>query len=163
MLIKKVPLTETEKKLLKKVLIIRIVLGVIFLTPLITGLAFFTCNSVISLLEKNYELVNFICIIISAVSCYLLYKFVVPFYKNTLQNVEASNKLVIETYILSVKERYTTKGMHYIVATENLTIDSWHVAILSSSLPFNEMKVNMKIKIYQLENNRLDVLYIEKI
>lgn len=161
--IKRLPLTETDKKLLKRVLKIRIILGIIFLIPLLAGLGMLSYNSILALRENNYDYMTFISIIISVVSCYLLYKFVMPFYKNSLQNVEASNKLVNETYISAIKEKYTTKGMHYVVETENIIINSSQVAILSISLPFNEMKVNMKIKIHQLENNSTDILYIEKI
>lgn len=160
--IKRLPLTETDKKLLKRILKVRIILGIIFLIPLLAGLGLLSYNSILAIRENNYDFMTFVGIIISVVCCYLLYKFVMPFYKNSLQNVQASNKLVVETYISAIKEKYTTKGMRYVVETDNIIINSWQVAILSISLPFNEMKVNMKIRIHQLENNSTDILYIEK-
>ena len=159
--ITKLPFTEIDKKVLKTAFRNRIIIGVLFLIPLLAGLGLLSYNSILDFKENNYDFMTFAGIFISLVSGYLFFKFVIPFYKNSFKNVQASNKLVIETYISAIKEEHTNKGMRYVVETDDITIYSWQVAILSSSLPFNEMKVNMKIKIHQLENNNTDILYIE--
>jgi cytochrome c biogenesis protein CcdA len=158
----KMQLSENDKKILKRVFKIRITLGFFFLIPLLFGLALLLYNSIVDLKENNQDFMTFVGIIISVFSGYLFYKFVIPFYKNSYKNILANNKLVIETKICTIKESYTKKGVRYVVETDDIIINSWQVAILSSRLPFSEMKENMKIKIHQIETNSTDILYIEK-
>ncbi len=158
----KTQLSEDDKKILKRVFKIRISLGFFFLIPLALGLLLLLYISVVDLKENNYDFMTFAGIIIFVFAGYLFYKFVIPFYKKSFKNIRANNKLIIETKICSIKENYTQKGVRYVIETDDISINSWQVAILSSRLPFNEMKENMKIKIHQIETNSTDILYIEK-
>ncbi|MGU3375024.1 hypothetical protein [Chryseobacterium sp. M5A1_1a] len=106
----------------------------------------------------TYYFLAFISIII-----FLIIKFVIPFYKNSFKNLKREDKLVVDTVVLSITQKMTSMGSKYNIQTDYRYIDGWAIStIMRPSLPFHEMHVNMPITIHCFEDNKMDILYIEK-
>ncbi|WP_316804460.1 hypothetical protein [Pedobacter nototheniae] len=163
MVIKEEPLTESERKKLKFILKARLVLGLI-ISPFIILIFVFMGAIIIDDMSSHtaggstYFAVGFTAIVV-----FLILRFVIPFYKNSFKNLKIDHKLVVYTTVLSVDQRWTSKGYKYSIETEYRSIDSWSITtVMQPSLPFSEMRANMAITIHCLKDNPTDILYIEK-
>ncbi|MGU3375025.1 hypothetical protein [Chryseobacterium sp. M5A1_1a] len=161
--IRKVPLTVEEKKKLRFLFKLRLILGLFFLPLLLLGTGLLCITAINDIIRGTPDGSTYFGITFSCIIVFLFFRFVFPFYKNSFKNLKRQDKLVVDTVILSVKQRITSKGLKYIIQTEYRDLDPWSIStIMQPSLPFNEMHVNMPITIHCFEDNKTDILYIEK-
>lgn len=161
--IRKEPLTTREKKKLKLLFKSRLILGLLFLPLLLLGIGFPCITAIKDIISKTSDRSTYFSIVFASIIAFLFFRFVVPFYKNSFKNLKREDKLVIDTIVLSATQRLTGKGYKYSVQTEHSYLDSWAITIIMSpSLHLKDMCNNMLITIHCLEDNNVDILYIEK-
>lgn len=162
--IRKEPLTAEEKKKLKFLLKSRLIIGSIMITPIILFIFIGMGTAIIhDITDGLADGSTYFCFVFISIVVFLIIRFVIPFYRNSFNNLKQEDKLVIDTVVLSVKQRWTSKGYKYSVQTEYRPIDSWAITtIMQPSLHLRDMYVNMPITIYCLKDNMVDILYIEK-
>ncbi|KFF24957.1 hypothetical protein [Chryseobacterium vrystaatense] len=162
--IRKEPLTAEEKKKLKFILKVRLIIGSFFIAPL-TVLMFISMGAVIvqDITNRTADGWTYFCLAFLLIIVLLIIRFVIPFYRKSLKNLKWKDKLVVDTIVLSVKQKLTGKGYKYVIETEYRYLDSWSITtVMQPSLPFHEMHANMSITIHCFEDNKTDILYIEK-
>ncbi|KFF21989.1 hypothetical protein [Chryseobacterium sp. JM1] len=161
--IRKEPLTAEERKKLKFALKARVIIGLIFITLLIPAFILMGLAAVQDIMSGTPDGGTYFCIAIIFFCVFLIIRFVIPFYKNSFKNLKRKDKLVVDTVILSISKKWTNKGFKYSIQTEYRSIDSWSVTtLITSSLPYHEMYVNMLVTIHCFGDNSVDILYIEK-
>ncbi|MCT2406445.1 hypothetical protein NZD88_02605 [Chryseobacterium antibioticum] len=161
--IRKEPLTAEEKKKLRFVLKTRLIIGAFFCPLLILGFILIGVNAINDMINGTPDTGTYFGIVLICAIVYLMIRFVIPFYKKSIKNLKREDKLVVNTVVLSVEQKWTSKGYKYLIQTEYRYIDSWSTTtIMKPSLPFHEMGVNMPITIHCFEDNKTDILYIEK-
>lgn len=162
--IRKAPLTAEEKKKLKFILKVRLIIGSFFIAPL-TILMFILMGTTIihDITSGTTDGGTYFCFAFLSIIVFLIIWLVIPFYKNSFKNLKREDKLVVDTIVLSVKQKLTSKGYKYVIETEYRYIDPWSITtVMQPSLPFHEMHANMPITIHCFEDNKTDILYIEK-
>lgn len=161
--IRKERLSAEEKLKLKFLLKTRLIIGAVIAPMIILIFILMGITVIHAVTSRLYDGRTYFCLVFIAVIIFLMIRFVIPFYKNSFNNIKQKNKLVIDTVVLSATQKWTRRGYKYSVQTEYRHIDSWAITtILQPSLHLRDMQVNMPITIHCLENNMIDILYIEK-
>ncbi|GGI28575.1 hypothetical protein [Pedobacter mendelii] len=162
MRITKTPLLKSDMQLLNRAYRIRLWLGILFILPITLAT---TAVAYLIIQELRSEQITTLVVcgsIFVFIIIYLLKRFVIPFYLNSYKNLSSKEKIIVETNIINIESRVTSRGIKFIVDTEYRFIDSWSVSILKTELNYNEMFQGMSIKIHCLENNKIDILYITR-
>jgi hypothetical protein len=163
MIIKTQPLSAEEKKKLRLVFRFRLIFGLIIAPLLIGGLGFLSMQAADQIRSGTSDGMSFFALALTALVIFLIFRFVVPFYRNSFKNLKLRDKLVVDTIVLKIEQRTTNKGQKYAIQTEYMYIDSWAISpIMKQRLYLHEMYVNMPITIHCLAGNMTDILYIEK-
>lgn len=154
------PLSDNEKKLFRKAFKIRVIFSILFISPLL----FFIIDYVSS---PYYDFeISFFPIAIIALICFLVFKYVIPFYRRSYKNLKEENKLIISTFVTNIEPGWIYSGSRqYVIQTEYRRIDPWSISILDNNpiFIFSEVYVGMPIEIHCLENNKTDILRIKKL
>lgn len=161
--IRKEPLTPEEKKKLKFILKVRIIIGAFFGLPLTAGFILMGTYITNDIISGTSDGMTYFSLVLVIIILFLIIRFVIPFYKNSFKNLTRKDKLVVDTIVISVTQRWTSKGYKYSVQTEYRSLDSWAMTtVMQPSLHLKDMRAKMPITIHYLEDNRVDILYIEK-
>lgn len=130
---------------------------------LIPGFTFLSMHAIGDIRKGEGDVMSYFGLALTAFTLCLIIRFVIPFYKNSFKNVKRQDKLVVDTVVLAIKKRTTSKGIKYLIETEFRYLDPWAIStIMRPSLPYHEMRVHMPITIHCFEDNKIDILYIEK-
>jgi|EndMetStandDraft_2_1072991.scaffolds.fasta_scaffold211599_2 hypothetical protein len=158
------PLSEDEKKTLKKAFKIRFILAVFFLLPLFCLLLITSNITIQQFVNSDYDGMSFFVLGLIIIVVFLVFKYVIPFYMKAYKNTKEINKLVIATHVINLEKKITPKGIRHIITTEYRTIDQWTTSILDHQTPFyfSDAYVGMSLEIHCLENNKTDILRIKK-
>lgn len=161
--IRREPLTTEEKKKLKFILKVRLIIGAFFGLPLTAGFILMGTSITDDIISGTSDGMTYFSLVLVIIVLFLIIRFVIPFYKNSFKNLIRKDKLVVDTIVISAAQRWTSKGYKYSVQTEYRSLDSWAMTtVMQPSLHLRDMSVNMPITIHCLEDNRVDILYIEK-
>lgn len=154
------PLSDHEKKLLRRVFKIRVIFSLIFLLPILFMIFIATLDDS---LFSYYDVMSFFPIALISLVCFLIFKYAVPFFINSYKNTKETKKMVIVTKVENI-ERTIFKGVRYVVKTDYKTIDSYAISIIDNQPPFlfSDLYIGMLIEIHCLENNKIDILKIKK-
>ncbi|MCL7987423.1 hypothetical protein M8998_05665 [Sphingobacterium sp. lm-10] len=163
MTVNKEPLSIAEKAALKKLYSMRMIVGATLIFPLLLGCLIIAINSLWSYVAGNQDAGDFFGVVIVIVCAYLFFKFGLPFYKQTLSNIRATHKIVIDTYIVDLQIAFTPGvGHSYVVFTEaDRPVRSTRTSLVNPEYEYKDMKVGDKIRIHCMENNQTDILHIE--
>lgn len=162
MKITKAPLSENDLKLLSRAYRIRLWFGIIFVLPLMLVIIGIACFVIQEVINKQFTILVISGIIFVLSIVYLIKRFAIPFYINSYKNLSSKEKIIVETKIINIENRVTSKGIKFIVDTDYMCINSWSVSILKTELNYNEMFRDMDIKLHCLEHNKIDILYITR-
>jgi hypothetical protein len=160
----KVPLSLADKKTLKKTYNFRLAIGLFFICPIVVTSTYMCFQSIAELGTSEFSPMSLFGIGFFILCFYLFFKLAVPFYKQTFKNIRAEYKLIIETRIIDIKTEYSPEinGHSYTIQTEShVPIRSTVTALLNQTFGYKDMRINMKIRIHCMEDNPMDILYIE--
>jgi len=154
------PLDALEKKLLRRTLKVRVIFGFIFITPLLLMIL-----AMLFSFFQDFKLnaLSISGIILFGLTCFLLIKYVVPFYKNSITNVKATYKQIVKTRITSIDIQESKKGIRYIILTDFISIDSWAITLLINNNIYSVLNPNDKIEIHYINNNIADIIAIKQL
>lgn len=166
MTITKVPLSSSDKKMLINAFKFRLGLLFFVILPLFFTSAFLCYQSIADFKINHYAGGTFIfCTSFFILCIYLFFKLVVPYYKQTFRNIRAKDKIIIETIIIDIKNEWQDEfGYTYVIQTEyDVPIISTINRLLNQRFGYKDMRRHMRIKIYAMESNLMDILYIKPV
>jgi len=158
------PLSDHEKKLLRRAFKFRVIFAIIFLLPLFSGMILMFNETVDQFSTSTYDGMSFFSIALIVLVCFLVFKYVIPFFINSYKNTKETKKLIISTVVTNIEKQFY-RGVRYVVETDYRRIDSYGISILDN-IPiflFAEVYIGMRIEIHCLENNKIDILRIKKV
>ena len=155
------PLTTEEKQKLKSVFKARIIIGLFFSPFILFGTSFLLIGSINDIRDGTGDSGSYFGLALVSIIVFLIVRYVIPFYKRSFENTRRQNKLVIKTVVLAITQRSLS---NYIIDTGFRKIDNFSISIImqTSSLYLNQLYVNMPVTIHCFEDNKTDILYIEK-
>ncbi|MNK06029.1 hypothetical protein D3C87_239200 [compost metagenome] len=159
------PLTASEKKKLKSLLMQRLIFLVIFITPLVYAYVIFIKNVIKDIANNHINGLTWFGIILIIVFTILLIAVLIPFYIRTFKHCLQSSKRVIDTVIQSVTVENQIGSVlppRYIIKTEYQELDSWATAVLGQGLSPQHLKPGMTVRIHCTIDRSHDILFIER-
>ncbi len=163
MSVTKAPLSLSEKKKLYNTFKFRLVL-LVGIIPVLFASASFFIQSITDYSVNQYAAGTFIfCTCFFILCLYLFFKLAVPYYKQTLRNIRAKDKLIIETVVTDIKSEWVDEfGLTFVIQTEYpVPIVSTINRLLNPEFGYKDLRPNMRIRIHTMEENLMDILYIE--
>lgn len=157
------PLTDEDKKYIRRTVIGRLIVLFILILPLLLATLFILHDIWSNFLDQDYGFLTLIGIVFIAIMVYLVVPYFIPLYYDTYRNMRANKKEVIRTTVTRKDERWTRKGVRYFIETEFSTIDSWKNTILSPDTVFPHLQAGDVINIHIIPNNKYDLLKIEQL
>lgn len=155
------PLSDHEKKLLRRIFKIRIIFSIFFTFTILFFLVGILGIYILGNSNNSDPLIFLTGIILIIII--IIYKYAVPFFINSYKNTKETKKLVVVTKVENI-ETTIFKGVRYVVKTDYKTIDSYAISIIDNQPPFlfSDLYIGMLIEIHCLENNKIDILKIKK-
>lgn len=163
MTVSKVPLSLDEKKTLRKSLVVRLIIGLLFVFPILCASLYAGIRWVVSLSESAVGLQDILGLALFILGSYFFIKIGLPFYRQSVQNIRATHKIIIETLILDIQTDFSPElGQSYVIFTEaSVPLRSTTTSLLNQQFGYRDMRVNRRIRIHCMEENFTDILRIE--
>lgn len=158
------PLTTEDKTAIKRVFYIRLGFFFIFILPLLILVLYIVYDMLFSFINQDYDLLLFAVLIFITAMSYFFGPYFAHLYRDSFRNLQATEKKVVETRIINIEKRWTSKGKgwRYFIETEFNVIDSWKNVILMPGVIYPKLQTGDFIKIHFIDNNKPDILQIEK-
>lgn len=161
MKITETPLTQQDKRLLRKVSWARIVLFFVMILPILVFSVYISYIALESFVEGQADMWSGIILLLVALFYLGASKFIFPYYRNLLKYRSAKTKLVVEVTVLRVSHRYTSgSGLRFYVETTHGSINTSRDVILNPEVPFQELKEGMQIYLHLIPDLKNEFLKV---
>ncbi|KRD10943.1 hypothetical protein ASE21_04270 [Flavobacterium sp. Root901] len=155
------PLSKNEKRILKKIFLTRIIAGILLL-PLFSFLVY---EYISDFSFHNFDELQLFGSLLLISVFFLIFKYVIPGYIYSYKNIKAKNKYVASTFIIDFKFNKSVRLPGYFITLENnIKIDTTRIIVLEpTAFSFKDIYKGMPIRIHFLNDNKTDIIKIEKI
>ncbi|MCC2589749.1 hypothetical protein [Chryseobacterium sp. MFBS3-17] len=155
------PLSEKEKRVLRKTMISRIALFFVAILPLITFSVYLLYLAAMSFADGSQDVFSFIIPAVILLFYVLGAKYILPPLVNVLRYRKTEGKKVFTTCIRQISKRYIgAKGLVFTLKTDLFTIDTAKDIVLICDIPLTDLAPGTEISIHKLPGIRNEILRI---
>lgn len=157
------PLSEEEKRLLRKTMISRIALFFVAILPLIIFSVYLLYLAAMSFADGSQDVFSFIIPAVILLFYVLGAKYILPPLVNVLRYRKTEGKKVFTTCIREISQRHLgIKGLVFTIKTDHITIDTAKDIVLMYDFPILELEAGTKICIHIMPGLRNEILRISR-
>ncbi|MBK1440008.1 hypothetical protein JHJ32_08430 [Parapedobacter sp. ISTM3] len=154
-------ITKEEKRKIGTAVIGRTIVLVVFLVPILYAAIFVLRNAFSSVMNGKPDTLS---MIFSGVFLLIFLwgsRFIVPFYKNSVQYAGARTKQIIETTILEINHRVgLSVGLVFYIKTDYCHINTGKQVIHFQDVSFMDLRKGMKLYLHVIPGTKNEFLRI---